>query len=209
MNDISERKTENSESWTAFQGDRQLCTGTPDKVWAAIKGAAGGKGGSGHDILIFDDRTGRVIETDPRQNAEENLKRMAGSARMGESSPELRGPGRPKLGVVAREVTLLPRHWEWLSGQPGGASIALRKLVEAARGAHSGEEAKRRARETAYRFMTTLAGNQPGYEEAIRALFASDPAKFETQMSNWPPDVRRHAGYLAREAFVLEKPEAT
>ena len=90
-----------------------------------------------------------------------------------------RGRGRPKLGVVAREVTLLPRHWDWLNSQSGGASVALRKLVEAARLAGDDKDRTRHAQEAAYRFMTALAGNLPGYEEATRALYAADPARFD------------------------------
>ncbi|MFY0534142.1 DUF2239 family protein [Nannocystis pusilla] len=38
-----------------------------------------------------------------------------------EEPPARTGPGRPKLGVVSREVSLLPRHWEWLERQPSGS----------------------------------------------------------------------------------------
>ena len=108
-----------------------------------------------------------------------------------------RRPGRPKLGVVAREVTLLPRHWEWLNSQPGGASVALRKLVEEARRANSGKDRLRRAQEAAYRFMSTMAGNEPGFEEAARALFAGRQEPFEALVRGWPKDVREHAKKLA------------
>lgn len=112
-----------------------------------------------------------------------------------------RGPGRPKLGVVAREVTLLPRHWEWLNGQPGGASVALRKLVDEARRANDGKDRVRQAREAAYRFMSVMAGNERGFEEATRALFAGDRERFEEFVASWPADVRDHAKRLAAAAF--------
>jgi uncharacterized protein len=92
--------------------------------------------------------------------------------------------------VVAREVTLLPRHWDWLAAQPGGASITIRKLVEAARKA-GGEAGDMRARANAtYQFMRTLAGDYSGFEEASRALFAGDKAGFTALIAPWPSDIR-------------------
>ena len=115
-----------------------------------------------------------------------------------------RGPGRPKLGVVAREITLLPRHWEWLAQQAGGASVAIRKLVEEARRTGEDKDRIRQAQEAAYRFMSAMAGNRPHYEDAIRALFADDPAGFEKLIAEWPADVRDHALTLAERAFRRE-----
>ena len=102
---------------------------------------------------------------------------------------------------MAREVTLLPRHWEWLNSQPGGASVALRRLVEDARRVRAGADRKRRSQEVAYRFMSAMAGDRPGFEEATRALFASDRDRFTTHTAGWPVDVRRHARALADRAF--------
>ncbi|WP_193087797.1 DUF2239 family protein [Advenella sp. FME57] len=109
----------------------------------------------------------------------------------------VRRRGRPKLGVISREVTLLPRHWEWLAAQPGGASVALRKLVEAARLRNTDRDARRAAQERAYHFMLALGGDLPGYEEATRALFADDMAALKTHVAGWPDDVRTHALMLA------------
>ena len=125
-----------------------------------------------------------------------------GSTRVERAQPRRRAsapaaPGRPKLGVVARQITLLPRHWEWLGEQPGGASVTLRKLVEEARRSTAGEAALRRSREACYRFMTTMAGDEPNYEEALRALFAGDAQRFAALTELWPPDVRDHARRLA------------
>jgi len=103
--------------------------------------------------------------------------------------------------VVAREVTLLPRHWEWLNEQPGGASVTLRRLVEDARRSTAGETLVRRAREACYRFMNAMAGNEPGFEEALRALYAGDAGRFETLTEVWPVDVRDHARRLAAKGF--------
>src|SRR5262249_19801287 len=123
-------------------------------------------------LLIFDDVTSELIEIDFRGTAEDVVARLqplpASAEATMDGSPEqlARGPGRPKLGVVAREVTLLPRHWEWLNDQPGGASVALRKLVEEARRANEAKDRARRARESAYRFMAAIAGNFTDFEEA-------------------------------------------
>jgi hypothetical protein len=113
-----------------------------------------------------------------------------------------RKPGRPKLGVVAREVTLLPRHWDWLAAQPGGASVALRKLVEAARKVLSEEDQRRASQEATYRFMQVMAGNEAGFEDAARALFAGDTHRFEVLIQSWPDDVRDHVSLLSVDAFA-------
>ena len=114
--------------------------------------------------------------------------------------PAPRGPGRPKLGVVPREVTLLPRHWDWLGSQPGGASVSLRKLVEKALRASAEPDRLREATESAYRFMHALAGNEAGFEEASRALFAGELARLQAEVANWPPEVRSHLLDLASRA---------
>ncbi len=113
--------------------------------------------------------------------------------------------GRPKLGVVAREVTLLPRHWEWLADQPGGASVALRKLVEAARRDHRERDEQRQLQERAYHFMSAMAGDLPGFEEGLRALYASERARFTELIAAWPADVREHALRLAFDSTDLSR----
>lgn len=160
-------------------------------------------------MLIFDDETSRPIEIDFRGTPDDVLARVSATeadapdvADLHESGPdEPRGPGRPRLGVVAREVTLLPRHWEWLGTQPGGASAALRRLVEAARRASGGRDRMRASQESAYRFMLAIAGNQPGFEEATRALFAGQSSRFAECIAGWPPDVREHALRVSALAF--------
>ena len=162
-------------------------------------------------VLIFDDLTSEQVEVDFRGSAEQVLQRLAASnaaAAMPEESPDsqelARGPGRPKLGVVGREVTLLPRHWDWLNAQSGGASVALRKLVEEARRQSEQRDQLRRAQEYAYRFMSAMAGNSVNFEEAARALFASDQAGFELLVEAWTPDVRDHLITLANRAFSVQ-----
>lgn len=145
-------------------------------------------------VLVFDDLTGRQVDLDVREAPQESAAHVA--------APEQRGPGRPKLGVVGREVTLLPRHWEWLNAQPGGASVALRKLVEQARRDNEAADRARVSQEAAFRFMTAMAGNEPGFEEACRALYARDRAAFASRIAAWPGDVAAYAVRLAQDAFV-------
>jgi hypothetical protein len=179
---------------TAFAGNRRIASGDLKDV--ALKAKRAVDRGGPAPVFIFDDLTGEVIEVDFRGTPADVLKTL--------SEPATRRPGRPKLGVVAREVTLLPRHWDWLGSQPGGASVALRKLVEEARRAHAGKDRVRQAQNAAYRFMTTMAGNAPGFEEALRALFAGRRADFEKRTKAWPAGVREHARKLAAGAFRLE-----
>ncbi len=168
--------------------------------------------GTTEALLTFDDVTGRVIDLDLRGTETDVTARLSmpvfpqvprsgtemaselGTGR--KPSAMLRGRGRPKLGVVAREVTLLPRHWDWLGSQPGGASITLRRLVEDARRTTGPQHQVRAAHEAAYRFMSAMAGDLPGFEEAIRALFAADRDRFEDQVAAWPVDVREYATRL-------------
>jgi len=188
--------------YTAFEGHRRIAAGGLAEVALETKRVLdrGGKA----PVLIFDDATCRLAELDLRGTAEEvraRLERPAVAVPAAEEAEAPRGPGRPKLGVVAREVTLLPRHWDWLSEQPGGASVALRKLVEEARRANEAKDRVRRAQEVSYRFMSALAGDLTLFEEATRALFAGDRPRFEAQISGWPVDVRDYALQLAQDAF--------
>lgn len=160
-------------------------------------------------ILILDAVTSQPLEVDLRGTADAVRARLEAAARDNADIPlsgdagagTSKSPGRPKLGVVAREVTLLPRHWEWLREQPGGASVTLRKLVEEARRSTAKEGRVRRARDACYRFMNTLAGNEPGFEEALRALYAGDETRFVALTEVWPADVRDHARRLAAASF--------
>jgi hypothetical protein len=187
----------------AFEGDRAIASGNLHEVVSAAKETLDRRKQA--SILIFDGMTGGPVDIDFRGTVEAVLARLPKTPIapvVDDTAPSApRGPGRPKLGVVAREVTLLPRHWEWLNAQRGGASVALRKLVDEAR--RTGEEGTRirQAQEAAYRFMSAMAGDKPKYEEAIRALFAGDAARFEKLIVEWPVDVRRHSSRLAETAF--------
>nr|WP_115703208.1 DUF2239 family protein [Cupriavidus taiwanensis] len=197
--------------FTTFDGHRRIASGPlPDNALALRRALDNGAAGP---VLVFDDSTGRSIDLDTSGTVDELLERStvraaqlagprpaAGEGGKGGAGPqaaEPRGRGRPKLGVVSREVTLLPRHWEWLAEQPGGASVALRKLVEQARRDHAGKDRSRAASERAYHFMVAIAGDLAGFEEASRALFANDLAGFARHIADWPADVREHALRLA------------
>ena len=162
-------------SYSAFSGFSHIASGPLAEVYGACRDQPG--------VLIFDQDTGRVVDIDPRHPPTEEAAR----------------PGRPRLGVVAREVTLLPRHWDWLAAQPGGASVALRKLVEEAR--QNPRLRLRATRDSLYRFMTALVGNAPGYEEAIRALYAGEREEFLAHIESWPGDVRAKLEELSITAF--------
>jgi uncharacterized protein len=185
-----------AQSFTAFEGQRRLVSGPLAEVALAVKRAAH----ASEPTLIFNDATGRPIDFDLRGSDEEIVARLPpipSPAAVEETSSEPRGRGRPKLGVVAREITLLPRHWEWLNTQPGGASVALRKLVEAARRANGDKDRSRAARDAAYHFMSAMAGNLPNFEDAARALYADDRRQFTALIAAWPDDVREHIVRLA------------
>jgi uncharacterized protein len=185
-------------TYIAFEGDRCLASGDLRDVARAAKQALDRDKAA--SILVFDGQTSGPIDIDFGGSIDDVLARLpAGVAATEEAAP--RGPGRPKLGVVAREVTLLPRHWEWLAQQSGGASVALRRLVEEARRANKDKDRVRHARETAYRFIAAMAENKPHYEEVARALFSGDAARFEAWTAGWPADIRDHARRLAAPAF--------
>jgi hypothetical protein len=202
-------------SCTAFRASRQIAAGALDQI--ALKLSALAQDGHVHGVLIFDDLTGQQIDIDLRGSQSEVLARLGLSsadlalpevilasptANLPESAMPAR-PGRPKLGVVAREVTLLPRHWQWLGRQPGGASVALRKLVDEARRAGADKEIIRQAQEAAYKFMSAMAGNQEGFEEAARALFARNETDFAASTASWPADIGRYAKKLAAPALQI------
>lgn len=184
---------------TAFVGHRRLATGALDQVAVAVNRALAADPEAG--VLVFSDETGRQVDLDVRGTPSDVLARYAPPR--GEASPEAlaeaapRGRGRPRLGVVAREVTLLPEHWEWLAGQPGGSSVALRKLVHQAKRAAVERDGKSKVQARVYAFMAAAAGDLPGFEEAARALFADDRPKLAGVTARWPADVREHVARLA------------
>ena len=197
---------ENGVSCIAFEGARRIASGSLNEVALAVKAVADAQPQA--RILVFNAQTSEPIEIDYRGSVSEVLGRLAGG---GETTPSCAatvpvpaGPGRPRLGVVAREVTLLPRHWAWLNCQPGGASVALRKLVEQARRASASADQVRQSQNATYQFMTAMAGDLDGFEDAARALFAGNQPQFEALLAGWPGDIRAHLAQLASAAFEPE-----
>lgn len=190
----------------AFEGFRRIAAGPLGEVAAATRRAM--DDGANGAILLFDAASGELIDLDWRGSASAVVKRLVHDAPAsgGEAPADApRGRGRPRLGVVPREVTLLPRHWEWLAAQPGGASVALRKLVEEARKVNAAFDAARQSRDAAYRFMSAIGSGLAGFEEASRALFAGAPQGFASQVAAWPADVRVHVLALASAWFAFSE----
>ncbi|MDR3497422.1 MAG: DUF2239 family protein [Ancalomicrobiaceae bacterium] len=198
---------------TAFLGIDRVASGTQAEVATTLKQLVGDAPQSA--ALVFDNVTGRQIDLDLSGSAETVAGRYAAVAPLAEgtrsgaavgaeaeSEAARSARGRPKLGVVAREVTLLPRHWDWLATQPGGASVALRKLVEEARKKSAWDDAVRRIREATGRFLTAIAGDLVDYEDVCRALYAGDAARFDALTEPWPADIRDHARAMARGSFA-------
>jgi len=179
---------------TAFDHHRLIASGPLAMVVRAAKLAL--DAGASEPLLIFDEHDSRQIEVDFRGTLAEVLARLPTT----DAAPA-RGPGRPKLGVVPREVTLLPRHWDWLAGQPGGASSVLRRLVEQAARGSGAKDRARRAVESVDRFMRVIGGDLPGYEEASRAFYRGDRASFDALTGSWPTDVREHLSRLVAIAW--------
>ena len=212
---------------TAFAGDRLIAGGPLRSVALTARQVLDIDPGA--SLLIFDDAEQRQVEIDLRGSMAELVQRLAAAPDDATSNPKTggnagattaatapavaaaaakseapaapRGRGRPKLGVVAREVTLLPRHWTWLNAQPGGASVALRKLVESARRGNGDGDRRRAGQEATYRFMHAIAGDPPGVHPAARALIAGDLGKLEDAIADWPHDIREHATMLAARAL--------
>ena len=182
-----------SSLYTAFAGDQLVARG----AYAEVARALSADDLQGRPVLVFDDATGAQVDAPPPPEHAARLARTDED----DAAPPRPAPGRPRLGVVAREVTLLPRHWDWLAAQPGGASAALRRLVDQARKLNEKADSRRQSSERSYRFMSAIAGHQPGFEEAARALFAADGHAFAAHTARWPKDVRAHLSELAQGAF--------
>lgn len=197
-------------SYTAFTGQQRAAAGSLAEIAGVLKPLV--ERDPEAQILIFDDDTGAQVDMNLHGSLEDVLRRLpkphpavAEAAPVAAEAPAARSVGRPKLGVVAREVTLLPRHWAWLAAQPGGASVALRKLVERAQRDNRQADRQRQARDASYKFMTAMAGDQAGFEEAIRALYASNQDQFDQQIAGWPADVREHAKKMASASFDADQ----
>ena len=175
---------DSAKHYTAFLEDRIVASGSLERVLPKLK-AIFDK--NRHALfLVFDDETGKQTDFNLRGSLDEVLAREA-------PAPEQGGRGRPRLGVVAREVTLLPRHWDWLELQPNGASAALRRLIDDARKRETAEMRKTRGIHATGRFLSAMAGNYPQYEDAHRALYRGETKQFADLIARWPRDVRDYA----------------
>lgn len=200
-----------NDHYTAFLDQRRLASGPLLEVATQLKSTPGID--ATRPVLLFNDHTGRARDIDLSGSLDDVRARLRDSGEPG--TADASGPaqasgkakrGRPRLGVIPREVTLLPRHWEWLRAQPGGASVTLRKLVDEARRGDSASADRNRARDAAYHAMNALGGNLPGYEAALRALYGGDRAAFDEHIADWPADVRGYCRQLAAPAFAAGHP---
>ncbi len=190
---------------TAFLDVAVVASGSLQHVVAAVKDTLSDRELT--QLLVFDDSTGKPIDVDFRGKIDDVLKQFGDSSGTEVNQQTTRRVGRPKLGVVSGEVTLLPRHWEWLKSQPGGASVTLRKLIDEARRAGEQQSTIQESQEAAYNFMTAMAGDFNQYEEALRALYAGDLDRFYHYIDDWVPDIRNHIKKLAARAFPEENLE--
>ena len=185
------------QTYTAFLGDAVAAEGALADVVMPLKRRIGA---ANHcEAIIFNDTTGAPFDFNFSGSEEDVQKRLDVFTSQPEESRS--GPGRPRLGVTCREVSLLPHHWEWLSAQPAGASAALRRLVDAARRHDSAPPSVRQVQERTYRFLSVVAGNREGFEDALRSLYRKDRKGFSRHMANWPPAIRAHALRLAKPLF--------
>ncbi len=184
-----------TQACSAFAGHKKIGSGSVLDI--ALKVKAHLEKNEDSTVLVFDDATSRVIDLDLRGSVKAITQRYQVEAAPVAGPEQKAGPGRPKLGVIAREVTLLPRHWDWLATQPGGASVTLRKLVEEAKTKNLKKDQIRLAQESTHRFMSAMAGDLPGYEEALRAFYAKKYEDFSKLIDAWPRDLRDHIRRLA------------
>jgi hypothetical protein len=188
-----------SSLYTAFEGHKLFFKGTLSEVVLKIKHQMGKAENT--SILIFSDATGKVIDFNFQGSKTDVEKRLEVFVTKN-SVDENTGPGRPKLGVVSREVSLLPKHWEWLATQAGGASTTLRKLVDEAQKKSLTGHSTKNILEATHKFMSTLGGDLQGYEEALRALYRKDQKMFLSQIEDWPRDLQKHLIEISKKVFA-------
>lgn len=188
-----------SESFSTFTPKKCLITGSLEE--AALAAFHHLQSQSAESVLIFNDATYAIMDIDLSGGAV-LVKRKAASYPTANTTAKS-GPGRPKLGVIGKEVTLLPRHWEWLASQKGGASVTLRKLIDNARRDPkiSAQSERKQAQDLTYKFCNAIAGDLPGYEEALRCLYAVDEEGFCNHIGEWPVDIAGRARSLAKATW--------
>ncbi len=184
-------------TYTAFLESKIFAKGSLKDLVLKIKKHLGKN--ENNSILIFSDSTGNTLDFNFKGSETEILKRL--EMFVSQKPDEYSGPGRPKLGVISREVSLLPRHWEWLAAQSGGASVTIRRLIDESRKKSSTGESVKQVQEKTYKFLSVVAGDFEGYEEALRALYKRDREKFLKQMEKWPKDIQGYAMRLSETVF--------
>jgi hypothetical protein len=191
------KKMKSEFSYTAFGNGKLIVHGGLDEVVLKIK-RWNDKNTTG-SLLVFNDFTGKTMEFDLRGSEKDVLQRI--EMFLPQETVVAAGPGRPKLGVVTREVSLLPQHWEWLASQPEGASGALRKLVEGAKKNLVMKETVKQVQERTYKIMSILAGDFPQYEEALRSLYRKNEETFKQHIATWTPDIKDYVMKTAEPVF--------
>lgn len=190
----------NTHTYSAFENNQLICQGPLNEVILKIKKSIGKEEHT--SALIFSDESGRTLDFNFRGTEKEVLKRLEIYLPENQKEEVSSGPGRPKLGVVSREVSLLPRHWEWLATQKGGASVTLRNLVEEARKKSTHVDDGKQSQESTYQFMTVMAGDLENYEEALRALFKKDKKTFLKNIQGWPKDIKDYITKKSKPVFT-------
>lgn len=182
----------------AFAGTNRLAEGAPADVARAVRNHLDTAGHA--PVCVLDAITSAPVDLAMGGTSDQVATWAEAQFLAREDAADQKRRGRPRLGVVAREVTLLPRHWDWLAAQPGGASVTLRKLVDAARKQGGASERIRRTQDVVHRFLYAVAGDVAGFEEVARALYAWDRARFDELTEGWPIDVVAHARRLLAQA---------
>jgi uncharacterized protein len=196
--------------FVAFAGDNALARGDLASVAVAVQRAVAA--GEARPIVVLDASNSQVVDLDLRGSEADVAARVsvqpksAPDGETAEVASRSSGPGRPRLGVVSREVSLLPRHWDWLKTQRGGASAALRRLVDDARRNSGARDRFVAAQEAVDRYLRVMAGDRPHYEESLRAFYAGREGDLAAHSAAWPPDVRAHLEVLLQRCRESRAP---
>lgn len=191
---ISPNGTDGKE-YVVFQGTRLIARGNMLETALAVYNAYKDK--TSAPVVALDSVTSELAEPDLRGGEDGIRARYGVEADLHETKTR----GRPKLGVTAREVTLLPRHWEWLESNHSGASAKLRELVETAMRASAGKDRQSHAVESLERFTNALAGDLPNAEEVSRAFYKGRMKDVIKLTADWPSDLLEHYIKLVERAL--------
>lgn len=174
--------------YTAFRGDTRIITDSLFNVALALQKQ------SEMNVLVFNDQTGQQIDLD-LSGSEDDLKQRYTEVEY------VKKVGRPKLGVISREITLQQKHWNWLDQQSSSASAVIRKLIDKELNDPSSESNIMLAKQAIDHFMLAMLGNMPNYEEATRALYQGNKSHFLALIHNYPKDLKVYLELKAQTAF--------